>query len=117
MSLSIVPNRARLVLASSLLAGPWLQACSNAHGGGSSASTSDSATTANENALIEEGRETFRHDTFGDEAFWGGVLQLHQAVKGAANGGVGPGLSPTDALSLGLMVDSDALGASLRSQI
>ena len=34
--------------------------------------------------LIEEGRRTFRHDTFGDEAFWGGALRLHEAIEGAA---------------------------------
>src|SRR5215216_4073499 len=64
-------------------------------------------TTSNSEAMIEEGRETFRFDTFGDEAFWGGTLGLHNAIKGAALGGVGPGLSPSVALSLGLKVDLD----------
>ena len=45
--------------------------------------------------LVTEGRQTFRFDTFGDEAFWGGQLHLHDAIKGAALGGVGPGLTPT----------------------
>ena len=39
---------------------------------------------------LEEGRETFRFDTFGSEDFWGGQLKLHQAIAGEANGGVGP---------------------------
>src|SRR5262245_22130761 len=43
--------------------------------------------------LIDEGRQTFRYDTFGDEAFWGGALKLHQAIAGEANGGVGDGVS------------------------
>jgi hypothetical protein len=55
--------------------------------------------------LIEEGRQIFRFDTFGDEAFWGDTLKLHQAIKGQKLGGVGPGLSPNTALSLGLKVD------------
>ena len=42
---------------------------------------------------LEEGRETFRFDTFGSEDFWGGQLKLHQAIAGEANGGVGPGVS------------------------
>jgi hypothetical protein len=63
--------------------------------------------------LIQEGRNTFRFDTFGDEAFWGGQLRLHQAIAGAANGGVGPGLSPEAALALGLKVDVDALPPDL----
>jgi hypothetical protein len=43
-------------------------------------------------AMIEEGRMTFRYDTFGSEAFWGDALQLHKAIAGARNGGVGPGV-------------------------
>ena len=54
---------------------------------------------------IEKGRETFRFDTFGDEAFWGDTLNLDATIAGAANGGIGPGLSPKQALALGLKVD------------
>src|SRR5262245_50044081 len=43
---------------------------------------------------LQNGRATFRFDTFRDEAFWGDTLKLHQAIAGAANGGVGGGLSP-----------------------
>jgi hypothetical protein len=63
----------------------------------------------NAQKLIDEGQETFRFDTFGDEAFWGGTLRLHEAVAGAALGGVGMGLSPRQALALGLKVDVEAL--------
>lgn len=70
----------------------------------------DAEINANANVLLEEGRQIFRFDTFGDEAFWGGTLQLHNAIKGAALGGVGPGVSPAMALDpLGLKVDVDAL--------
>jgi len=62
-------------------------------------------------AFVDEGRRTFRHDTFGDEAFWGDTLKLHQAIAGEAQGGVDPGISPATALSLGLKVDVDALPA------
>ena len=58
---------------------------------------------------LARGRNTFRFDTFGDEDFWGGALRLHEAIAGAANGGVGPGLSPKAALGLGLKVDVRAL--------
>lgn len=57
-------------------------------------------------AMVAEGREAFRFDTFGDEEFWGGTLQLHTAIAGLANGGVGDGLSPAKALELGLKVDA-----------
>ena len=69
------------------------------------------------NQLFEEGRNTFRFDTFGDEAFWGDALQLHDAIKGAALGGVGPGISPSAALGLGLKVDVDALPQPLINQL
>jgi hypothetical protein len=36
-------------------------------------------------------------------------LQLHQAIEGAALGGVGPGITPRAALDLGLKVDGNAL--------
>ena len=67
--------------------------------------------------MLNEGRETFRSDTFGDEDFWGGQMRLHESVAGSANGGVGPGLSPTQALALGLKVDVKALPPPLRNQI
>jgi hypothetical protein len=72
---------------------------------------------ANGLALIEQGRSIFRFDTFGDQAFWGDTLKLHRAIAGAANGGVGPGVSPRTALAVGLKVDVDALPEDLRERI
>ena len=71
----------------------------------------------NARQLVEEGRQIFRFDTFGDESFWGDALQLHQAIKGAKLGGVGPGLSPKAALGLGLKVDVDLLPPALANQL
>lgn len=68
-------------------------------------------------AQIDDGRQTFRFDTFGDEAFWGDTLHLHLAIAGAANGGVGGGVSPRTALAVGLKVDVDALPGSVRSAL
>jgi hypothetical protein len=67
--------------------------------------------------MIEEGRETFRYDTFGSEAFWGDTLKLHQAISGEKNGGVGPGVSPKTALGVGLKVDMDALPKTVADAI
>jgi hypothetical protein len=74
---------------------------------------SDKDGQRNANKLIDQGRQTFRYDTFGDEAFWGGTLQLHRAIEGAKLGGVGPGVSPATALAVGLKVDVDALPPQL----
>lgn len=69
-------------------------------------SKSDFLGSAEDNSqqLIEQGRQIFRFDTFGDQAFWGGQLQLHVAING---------LTPRNALALGLKVDADALSPSV----
>ena len=66
---------------------------------------------------IDDGRDIFRFDTFGDEEFWGDALKLHQAIQGASFGGVGPGVSPKTALGVGLKVDTEALPRKLRGQL
>jgi hypothetical protein len=58
--------------------------------------------------LLHEGKRTFRFDTFGDEAFWGDTLKLHQALAT---------LTPRNALGLGLKVDADALPTTLQNQV
>src|SRR3954447_7558364 len=58
--------------------------------------------------MIAEGLQTFRYDTFGDEAFWGGEMRLHEAVAT---------LSPEQALALGLKVDSDSLDHHLKQAL
>jgi hypothetical protein len=63
--------------------------------------------------VLAEGRQTFRFDTFGDEAYWGDTLRLQQAIEGTRFGGVGPGVSPRTALAVGLKVDVDALPGTL----
>jgi hypothetical protein len=75
---------------------------------------------ANERAagrLFHQGKQVFRFDTFGDEAFWGGSLQLHRAIEGERLGGVGPGVSPRAALAVGLKVDAAALPQSLKQAL
>jgi hypothetical protein len=68
-------------------------------------------------SLLDEGRRVFRDDTFGDEEFWGGQLRLHEAISGERLGGVGPGLSPSAALELGLKVDAGALPGPISAAI
>jgi mono/diheme cytochrome c family protein len=52
-------------------------------------------------ALVAQGREIFRFDTFGDETQWTDGLRLHEVIASAVD--------PTTALSVGLKVDAEAL--------
>jgi hypothetical protein len=40
----------------------------------------DEGISRNAQQMLAEGKQTFRFDTFGDEAFWGDTLKLHSAV-------------------------------------
>lgn len=71
----------------------------------------------NSRALFSEGKHIFRFDTFGSEHFWGDQLRLHEAIMGERLGGVGPGLTPRQALQLGLKVDSGLTPAILAQAI
>jgi hypothetical protein len=66
--------------------------------------SADTRNLAAKDKLFDEGKQIFRFDTFGDEAFWGGQLRLHETVRT---------LSPRQALGLGLKVDVDALPPDL----
>src|SRR6185437_11013847 len=68
--------------------------------------------------LAAEGKEIFRHDTYGDETFWTDQLRMHEVIAGGANGAVGPGgVTPATALAVGLKVDADALPQSVKDAI
>lgn len=64
-------------------------------------------------ALVKQGKDIFRFDTFEDESFWSGLLHIDKAIAGAANGGYGPGVTPRTALAVGLKVDAEVLPASI----
>ncbi len=66
---------------------------------------------------VKQGEQTFRFNTFGDQAFWGDTLKLHEAIEGARLGGVGPGVSPKTALRVGLKIDVDALPSNLLQEL
>jgi hypothetical protein len=75
------------------------------------------AVSANAKKMLEEGKQTFRYETFGDEAYWTDALQLNKAIAGEKNGGIGPGLSPSTALAAGLKVDMDVIPADVADAI
>ncbi|HET6946399.1 MAG TPA: hypothetical protein VFJ45_01150 [bacterium] len=59
--------------------------------------------------LVADGREIFRHDTFGNEVFWTDTARLHEVIAAS--------VSPALALSVGLKVDADALPQTVRDAI
>jgi hypothetical protein len=77
----------------------------------------DSRIDSNAQQMLAQGKQIFRYDTFGDEVYWTDTLKLHRAIEGAKLGGVGPGVSPKTALSVGLKVDMDALPADLVAKV
>jgi hypothetical protein len=78
---------------------------------------SDDPVSANAKQMLEEGKQTFRFETFGDETYWSDALQLNKAVAGEKNGGIGTGLSPNAALAAGLKVDMDVIPADVAAAI
>ena len=82
-----------------------------------SAAKSRAAAASPSSRVLARGRQVFRFDSFGDQAFWGGALQLHRAIAGSKNGGVGPGVSPKTALSVGLKVDATRIPKNVASAI
>ncbi len=56
-------------------------------------------------ALVNQGKNIFRYETFGDETTWTDVLQMNQVIQTAVD--------PTTALNVGLKVDASALPAAV----
>ena len=69
--------------------------------GGDDDRVHDDGSAAEQAALVAQGKQTFRFDTFGDEAQWTDTLRMHEVISTA--------VSPETALSVGLKVDSEAL--------
>jgi len=90
------PGRAWLALA----AGAALAGC----GGGDGLVAGDAPAEASA-STIDQGRQIFRHDTFGDETFWSDTLRMHEVIAKAVD--------PKTALSVGLKVDAEALPAEV----
>ncbi len=74
-----------------------LAACGSGGGGGPEATLDP--------ALVAEGKEIFRFDTFGDETQWTDTLRMHEVIAAAVD--------PITALSVGLKVDAEALPADV----
>ena len=58
---------------------------------------------------IDEGRQTFRFETFGNEQFWTDTARMHEVIQKS--------VSPALALKVGLKVDADAIPAEVAAAI
>ena len=61
--------------------------------------------SAEQAALVAQGKQIFRFDTFGDETQWTDTLRMHEVIRTSVD--------PTTALSVGLKVDAEALRAAV----
>jgi hypothetical protein len=111
VSLGVLAGVAGLLLLGGILFNGTVSAFSGA------ALTPLSPAQANAMRLVTQGEQVFRFDTFGDQAVWGGVLGLQKVIEGARFGGIGPGISPKEALALGLKVDATAIPAKVAAAI
>ena len=104
-----------------LLAGSQFTGCTPSAGSAATApgktAADDDPIAANAQRMLAEGKQTFRFETFGDEAYWTDALHLNKAIAGAKHGGVGAGLSPKAALAAGLKVDMDVIPADVAAAI
>lgn len=90
------PFRLGVALAAALV----LAGCGGGGGGGAPVASPD---------LVAQGRQIFRHDTFGDELQWTDTLRMHEVIEQA--------VSPGTALSVGLKVDAEAIPPALAQEI
>ena len=60
-------------------------------------------------ALVAEGKQVFRFDTFGDEKLWTDTLRLHEVIEKSVD--------PTTALKVGLKVDADVLPPGILKKV
>lgn len=61
--------------------------------------------TVTDTAFLDQGKQIFRFDTFGDETQWTDTLKMNEVIETAVD--------PKTALAVGLKVDAEALPASV----
>ena len=113
------PSKTVPILLTAVLAAALIPACGGGSGGGEPAPAPATGPTQGagpapvvaptQAQLVEQGREIFRFDTFGDERQWTDTLRMHEVIEQA--------VSPNVALSVGLKVDADAIPPAVAAAI
>jgi len=83
-----------------------LVGCGGDGDSGSDGPTSQGTPVVHATGNATAGRDVFRFELFGTERFWTDAMRLQQGIVAA-------GVTPVQALGLGLSVDSDALAAAV----
>ena len=115
-----MPTSSKTVLAlvSAAVAAVLIPACGGGGGGGPEPTSQATGGAApgqgtgsgpSQAQLVEQGRQIFRFDTFGDERQWTDTLRMHEVIEQA--------VSPNVALSVGLKVDADAIPPEVAAAI
>ncbi len=86
--------------------GSWEQGNAQTQAPQRALSENDCQIDAHAQRMMDQGRQLFRFDTFGPEAFGGDALQPLKPIAGEKTGGFGGGMSPTIELSVGLKLDA-----------
>ncbi|MEM5275272.1 c-type cytochrome [Cupriavidus taiwanensis] len=106
---STMQRMPRRRLASALVTAAAMAAAAGCGGGSGGEGTDAASTEAAQRALVEQGKQIFRFDTFGDEAKWTDKLRMHEVIASSVD--------PLTAFSVGLKVDADALPAAVANGI
>lgn len=77
----------------------------------------DDVITGEARKMLIEGKKSFRYNTFGNETFWSRVLQLQHVVAHKEIASGTPGMSPAQALALGLKFDLELIPANIASML
>jgi mono/diheme cytochrome c family protein len=114
-----MPTSSKTVLAllSAAVAAVLIPACGGGSGGDPAPTSQATGAGPSQGAdpgptqaqLVEQGRQIFRFDTFGDERQWTDTLRMHEVIEQA--------VSPNVALSVGLKVDAEAIPPDVAAAI
>ncbi|MEO5843641.1 MAG: hypothetical protein ABIQ33_02255 [Caldimonas sp.] len=101
---TIQQRAAHRLLGSFLMTALAVAGCGGDPDNGSDGPVSAEAPVVHATGNNANGQQVFRFETFGNERFWTDALRLQQGIVAA-------GVTPLQALQLGLVVDSDAIDA------
>lgn len=109
--MSVIQSASSLRRTLLAIAIPLLAAgCGGGGSRGSDGPDSAEAAVVHQAGNVEAGKQVFRFETFGNEGFWTDAMRLQQGIMAT-------GVTPIQALQLGLSVDIEALDAATQAAL